>query len=482
MPEVFRRKVADRSVRRSLSEMRNEFLPTEVREDANARWVMRFDDLRERAHERQTGNPRESDFWALDLVVTSTLQRQIPFYFASLFHIGRQWKVSESAVGALAKASTAENLRTSAGLTIELLNRRNIRERSTTRDQRNIRFERSTVLSRTPDITAEALGFVLTSSAEEHATRLRESQQWWRNWQQEVEGLRHRVERIQELAGREFDHRLWREISTLVLQRSRPSQLRMAMESAGITFPHQPADNDARSTSIVSELLWPLLLVALGNSKFREPFAHELMFEVRHVLHEVKEETAHGDSRRIALERLGKKYAQSDPFERYLPLQQPADEPLRNLILEHTLPAYGRTFSPWLATWKQCIEYDTSKWRKVAPKDMHDEKVIEGFARSADCAIKDKLPDQFAPNETWDDLLQRLFESAWITTIANQIVSTNNSLSDMGWTFESFTALVEGVAARLNRLGYRLTPPALSRLETLWNKLHSDKRWTDEEW
>jgi hypothetical protein len=476
MPEVFRRKVADGSVRQSLYEMRSEFLPTEIREDANARWVMAFDDLRQRANERQ-GNDRESDLWALDLVVTSTLQKQIPFYFASLFHIGRQWKVSESAAGALLKASTGENLRTSARLTVGLLDRRD------TRDRANYRVDRLARLGRTPDVTTQALAFLLTSSAEEHSTRLQESRHWWTDWRQEVASLRHRVDRIQELAGREFDHRVWREITALAVEGSRPSQLRMAMETAGLTFPHQPADQ-TRSASIVSELLWPLLLVAASQSKFRGPFAHEFMFEMRHMLHDMKEETENGESRRTALERLRKKYAPGeDPFEFYLPLHKPASDELRNLILEHTLPGYGhQQHSPWLATWKRCVEYDPTSTITVRPKDFTTEKSANAFARSADCAIKDSLPDKFLPGEAWDDVAQRLFESAWVAKIADQIVNTSAKLGDIGWSFDSFVTMVHGVAAVLNDLGYRLVAPSETRLEKLWDRLRSDKGSSDEEW
>jgi len=291
------------------------------------------------------------------------------------------------------------------------------------------------------------------------------------------------VDRIQELAGREFDHRVWREITALVVQGSRPSQLRMAMETAGLTFPHQPADQ-TRSASIVSELLWPLLLVAASQSKFRGPFAHEFMFEMRHMLHDMKEETENGESRRIALERLGKKYAQgNDPFEAYLPLHKPASDELRNLILEHTLPGYGRLqHSPWLAAWKRCVEYDSSSAITARPKDRSAEKIANAFARSADCAIKDSLPDHFLPGEAWDDVAQRLFESAWVAKIADQIVSTSAKRGDDGWTFESFVTMVQGVAAILNDLGYRLIAPSETRLEKLWDQLHSDGGSSEEEW
>jgi hypothetical protein len=475
MPEVFHRRVADGSVRQSLYQMRGEFLPGEIREDALARWVMSFDDLRQREGESKNSNVRESDSWPLDLIVTSTLQSQIPFYFAALFHIGRQWKVSESAVAALEKASTGENLRATAKLTFDILRAR--KARKTPLDA--LLFEHG------PDVTTEALAVLLESSAQQHSVRLRESRQWWTEWREEVGSLRQQVNRIEELAHREFDYRLWREIAAFAVQGHRPSQLRNSMDVAGVKFPHQSERTDRlRPAAVYSELLWPLLLMTMSTSKFREPFVHELMFELRHVLHDVKEEIEYGELRRVALERLRQKYSHSkELFEPYLPLRKPATEDLRNLIIEHTLPGYGgRQNSPWLAAWKRCVEYNPATALKVSFKDVRDRKAADGFARSADSAIKDRMPDHFLPGETWDDFVQRLFEFAWVSNIADQIVETNKTLGDDSWSFESFAKMVERVVAVLNDLGYRLTTPSETRLKKLWDRLHGDKRWSDEEW
>ena len=42
--------------------------------------------------------------------------------------------------------------------------------------------------------------------------------------------------------------------------------------------------------------------------------------------------------------------------------------------------------------------------------------------------------------------------------------------------------MIEGVVAILNEIGYRLSAPSGARLKKLWERLHSDKRWTSEEW
>ena len=465
MPETFRRKLATGSVRQSLYAMRTDLLPPQIREDSLAAWVMNFDSLRERPSEPQRDD-RRSDLWAVDLFVTSSLQRQIPFYFAALFQIGRQWKVSEQAISDVEKASSTDNLRLSTRLTASRLRSRDRRLAS--------------LFGRESEVATEALTLLLKSSEGEHSARLRDARRWWSEWRAEVERLRHDVNRIGELASGDSGGRLWRELANLAVQSYRPSQLRMSLQAAGVTFPHHPEADVGRPAALYSELLSPLIFLAASQGKFRGPFFHEFAFEMRHVVHDVKEEIAYGESRRIALERLRRKYADTDPFERYQPLRMPADEELRNLILEHTVPGYGRTFSPWLATWKACVEYDSSK-SQVVPANLRDDEGIVGFTRSADCAIKDGLPDHFLPGETWERLVQRLFERRWIEITANQMISSNEN-TDAGWTLDMLVTLIDRVTIALNEIGYRLSSPAIARVTTLWNKLHSDKRWTDTEW
>ena len=79
-------------------------------------------------------------------------------------------------------------------------------------------------------------------------------------------------------------------------------------------------------------------------------------------------------------------------------------------------------------------------------------------------------------------MIQRLFESAWVTSIAGQIVNTSKNDSTSKWSFDSFAALVEAVVAALNEIGYSLTSPSSARLKKLWERLHNDKPWLTENW
>ena len=169
MPEVFRKRVADRSVREALYLARVEFLPEEVREDENATWILSFDELRRRpGQERFPERSNDSPLWILDLIVTSTLHRRIPYFFAALFHIGRQWKVSESALRSLERASGRKNVDDTLRLTLDSL-----------RDLARSDKEVAELYDREGRQTAEALSFILKSSSQEHANRLREARDWW---------------------------------------------------------------------------------------------------------------------------------------------------------------------------------------------------------------------------------------------------------------------------------------------------------------
>ncbi len=471
MPEVFRRRVADRSVREALYLARAEFLPEEMREDKNASWVLSFDELRRRTGEerRFRDQPNDSALWALDLIVTSTLQRRIPYFFAALFHIGRQWKVSESALRSLEKASDQKNVNDTVRLTLDSL-------RELARSDKQV----AELYDREGRDTAEALSLVFKASGEQHVDRLREAQRWWGVWSDEVSAIRSQVERLQEFDFREPDYRLSREVVTFISESYRPSGLRDTLESAGVKFSGGIERNISSLSVAYSEILTPLLLLSLTSSR-KDPFLHEIMFEWRRIFHDLQRENAYGELRRIGLERLKQRYRHGeDPFEPYLPLVKPATEALRNLVIEHTLP--GNQSSPWLAAWQRCVEYNPATALAVPFKEIRDRKAVSAFARAADAAIKHELPDDYLPGESWENLVQRLFESAWVSSVADQIVNTSKENPASKWSFDSFVSLVEAVVKILNEIGYSLTAPSPTRLKRLWERLHSDKPYSTHEW
>jgi len=471
MPEVFRRRVADRSVREALYLARAEFLPDKIRDDKNANWVLSFDALRTRPgqKERFSDRPNESALWALDLIVASTLQRRIPYFFAALFHIGRQWKVSESALRSLEKASDVRNVSNTLRLTLDSL-------RELARSDKQV----AELYDRQGRDTAEALSLVLNSSGEQHVNRLREAQRWWGVWVEEVSTLRSQVERLQEFGFSGEEYHLSREVVRFVSASYRHSNLRATMESAGVKFASEIERNVSSLPIAYSEVLTPFLLLGLTSNR-KEPFLHEVMFEWRHILRDLRQDIEYGESRRIALERLKHKYRHGEePFEPYLPLVKAATEALRNLVIEHTLP--GNQSSPWLVAWSRCVDYDPTTALKVPFKDARDRKAVNAFARAADAAIKQALPNDYLPGESWDDFAQRLFESAWVSSIADQIVSTSKEDPATKWTFDSFASLVEAVVKSLNEIGYSLASPSTTRLKKLWERLHSDKPYSTDQW
>ena len=466
MPEIFRRRNSNLTIRQALSRTRLELLPSEIREDKLAQWVMEFDDLRsrERYDRPDREDPEDYALWALDLVVVGGLQRQIPFYFATLFQIGRQWKVSESTLASIDSASSQKSLRATARL-----NRR--------RDEEILR-EGSVgeMYERSERDATEALTALLRSAREQQSSRLREARQWWTSWREEVSSIRNHVDRLQELGHRRPDPTLWGEVSRFLVRSYRPSMLRHTLEASGVRFAGDLAITPGFSLpGSYVEVLTPLLFLGLSLGGSRGPFIEHFFFEWRHILHDLRYEVENGESRRIGLETLVRKYAQSeDPFEQYLPLRTPASEVLRNLVIEHTLP--GNQSSPWLSTWRRCVEFNPATAINVPVKNLQDRESVSAFARDADCAIKQSLPGELRPGETWGEFVQRLFEMEWVLKTASQLVL--NEYNANVWRFEGFTVLVDVVASALNVVGYRIDPPSHSRLRSLWDRLHGENPWS----
>ncbi len=139
----------------------------------------------------------------------------------------------------------------------------------------------------------------------------------------------------------------------------------------------------------------------------------------------------------------------------YLALGNPVSDILRNLVIEHTLQ--GNQFSPWLSTSRHCVEFNSATALKVPLKDLKDREDLAAFARGADCAIKQSLPGELRPGETWDEFTQRLFETEWVLKTASQLVL--NESDAKVWRFEGFAAVVAAVASALSDAGYRIEAP-----------------------
>lgn len=252
------------------------------------------------------------------------------------------------------------------------------------------------------------------------------------------------------------------------------------MESSGVRFAGEPDRSTSPWTGTYAEVLAPLMLLGLSAGG-KEPFFDHLIFEWRHVFHDFEQEAKYGELRRAALNRLTQEIiVQGDPFEEYRPLQSPTTEHLRHLWTEHVLPGYQD--SPWLSTWLQCLDDDPERTVDFTAPNLVVEKMVSGFARTADSAIKRHARDAYNAGETWGRFVQRLFESHWIYHLARQISYSNNKSGRLRWSFDFFRDLVDAVIAVLNGVGYQLLPPSLNRLEHLWEHLHKEETKGTVDW
>src|SRR5229473_2427350 len=102
MPEFWHTQL-DGSVRDALVRASLEILPGQIRQDALTQWILSFDDIRRRERDNpQTADMSQDDprrFLESEFLL-KLLQAQLPFYYVSLFHIGRIWKISARTVDA----------------------------------------------------------------------------------------------------------------------------------------------------------------------------------------------------------------------------------------------------------------------------------------------------------------------------------------------------------------------------------------------
>src|SRR5579864_8790185 len=101
MPKIFRVTLEHGSVADSLSHIKQDILPKEIASDPLAQWIMSFDELENQDHQRDfrmdqidRSDRYDGMYLLCRYLSASILQTQMPFYFASLFHIGRQWQVA----------------------------------------------------------------------------------------------------------------------------------------------------------------------------------------------------------------------------------------------------------------------------------------------------------------------------------------------------------------------------------------------------
>jgi flagellar biosynthesis/type III secretory pathway protein FliH len=468
MPKIFTTKTKG-SFRNALSKMRTGILPDKIQGNSLAMWVMNFDELSQEKEERsyKSDYPEKEIIarWSLGTALGIALQRQLPFYFSSLFYIGRQWYVSERTIASIQLASSPENITASVELT-----KQNISARKT---------EEALAIRKAPNESlTEVFRSILDGGLEYHQAQLRQAHIWWDEWQDEVRVLKKVVDSYRESSLERIRDYVWSVSSQVIIGSYQVSSLRSSMTSAGITFKGDAAaqGSPAGYSSELDPML-PMLIAALtaGIDRERSYYEFERFFhywlDIRRYAPEVQ----------IALENLNKKYGSKNPFDPYQPSLKAASQELRALIQEHRLPNHNP--SPWLHAWFNSLEEDPW-WTPLQYHSLENPEVIQSFLRSADSAIKRQLGHTIRPGETWQTFIQRLFEYGWVSRIAHAIADANKKPQSKttSWNFQSFVELIMKVIEGLQGIGYELTFIKEERCLVVWNKVHEQGSISDEDW
>ncbi len=483
MPEISRIALEWGYVANSLAHLKLDLLPEEIVGDFLAQWVMSSDALENKANQRgfrenqidlDDHNNLESQLYSY--LVASILQIQMPFFFASLFHIGRQWQVAVFTLESINDVKREENLFASARNLVAL----------------NGHSQPNTDLS-----TESAVALIRDMCELGHKQQSRQlnlAREWWQDWRGEVSLYRRAVDELQEYFNEEAsevrryrryreeteergdrDMKIMRTIMQLLVYTMQGSSLRRKMQQSGVQFKPEVAIQ----TLANQQILGILVTIALTNkdegrralARMFDDFFGKLRDELRNqwIAAEVE----------ATLEILKRKCEEVDPFMRYGVGKSAPTLELLELIREHRLPnGYD---SPWLSAWKRTLDDEPNRYEELPKPRGQFEPVLATSVRSVDSTIKRNLAQQPNPTESWEDFLQRIFEKKWIETVGIMAGRTKQEAksSTATWDLQTFQRFIAGVVAGLNKLGYSLTVPSSSRLASLLEQASKRKSWYD---
>jgi len=472
MPEVTRITLRASSVAEALSRIKQDFLPEEIAEDFLSRWVMDFDPLQKQANERDFRinehdlNNRYS--WTYQLysyAASNILQAQMPFYFASLFHIGRQWQAATYSLQNIANIEQPNNLLASA-------------EKLTALSEQSLQ---DLFLPREAALTL--IRSMCGLGREQQTRKLDQARLWWHAWRSEVRLYRQAVNELQEYVNvrneREQNPRnMLRPVMQILTYSMQGSSLKREMQHQGIQF---KPDADTQTPSIFEskqQHWWILLALTLIGNDDRNIFDHRFFGDLDNLLR--KQLLA--PQVEIALERLKRKYGEEDPFTLYSVGKSAPTLELLDLIREHKLP--DGSVSPWLSAWEETLESPPRTYNEL-PIVRGWEEIESLSVRSADSTIKQYLRwNGPLPADSWSGFLQRIFEKEWVEVVGRMAGNTNKKFppSALPWTLKNFQVFITRIVIGLNRIGYSLTPPDIKRLSTLLDKAKNEKIWKDITW
>ena len=448
------------TISQRLHDAAGDLLPKHMAEHPVVQWVLSYDSLARRFLEADRGlllGDQEIERFGtaaiLGWMVATHLQAKLPFYFASLHHIGRMEVVSVQTRETIRRLRSEENFTASAENLRALL----VSENDTG----------------TTDHSESAAIFLqsVSTAALEHANaHLHAASTWWHMWVEEAGALKEAVSRLNEVWAQDRHGRsasgavaLAGPAVRILILCAAPSPLALAMNRAGVRM-KLPSEISPQNTTANSVL--GLLCLLGGDSP------HDISFHVlQDWLHEERQRRIQPEVD-IALQNLQVKCGTTNPFDEYLPLLRPAAPELRVLVQEHELPN-GKS-SPWRAIWERQLEptYHGSSYNVLPAPVPGGGPSLEWAVRVADSAIKRHVTDALEPGESWAAFLQRIYEDYCVEPLGVGAGGANKKAGESPevWSADSFVGFISTVTVELNTLGYPMVSPHRERLVNLLMK------------
>lgn len=458
------------TVGEQLDSIKWSLLPKEIQQDLNVKWVLSYDsdDGQFEDTEFPELDPEQVAYRAAKQTMIVLLQERLPFYLGSLFHIGRQWKISES-LGEEARRLQEEGnlIATSENL---------------------ITFAKQAGHSFDAKRAQESVIALSGIATRQHEGSLAQARDWWTTWAKEVGELRKLVVKFTEEAPRlrEQPERLYQmkwlsTFSVFLFSQQRPSRIRFALREAGI---HLHDDADPWPQSATAFLTAPLVLAIAGLGSHYGDRWRDYMddwryqyYDYRRLLRQIEIEPEIRD----AEARLRRRHSNINPFEEFAVGKKAASERLIGLLKESKF--VDGVPSRWRSEWEATLEPIYEFAERPSAKEAISPDRVERAIFSADSTIKKGIEESRSPIETFSEFCQRIFEQNWVRLIGYSIFrkTTNAQLRNV-WTTTDFQALLIEVVRGLNTLGYKIDVPAETRLRDLASKAERGDRLYPGDW
>jgi hypothetical protein len=410
----------------------------------------------------------------LPQIFRTSLTSSISFYYASLFHLGRQWKVSEQAIEATNKALEKNNLEKTVEQNYLLLQDDLSSFDILEEDQNHVLFN--------------AFREVLETAQEQHSEDIGKAQKWWDLWLNEVselEGIATEVENsLKDYKKYRYRDKDFTSFISLVSFSFQSKPLYQSFLENGVKFKESEVFERNNEFLILINLTCLSLFSALADDKYDRRDFWDLEQAIRH-LQKFQHKQRYASIDQKIEEQLLIDFKFRNPFEQYGVLKSSVDQHLLDLWRKCKLPS-GDMFY-YAQNWLDSLDSELHhRFRELPFEPKLTDEHIESYARLIDSTIKrnwvsGSINTKDNTSRTNADLIQFLLEKECIVELVfGAVYPSRQKEGEQKWNVNYFREMIERIVQILNTNGYGLITPSQKRLERLWSLAISGNTYQPE--